>query len=125
MSSATGPSSALALAAAFDALDQLPAIREELSRAAKALTNQATAGAIVAALEDGLHPDHAYAPEMACRFLGITRKSYLKVSKILLPRVGSGRVLGIDLMAYRGDVSRDEAAAFKAARRALVVGRHA
>ena len=109
-----------AFATVLGAAADLAAIRERLAAAARALQAQATAGAVLAALEDGLHPDHGYDPEQGARFLGMKRSSYLKVSPELLPRFGAGRVLGIDLMAMRGDLTREEAAAYKAAKTAGV-----
>jgi len=69
------------------------------------------------AAEDGLHPDHAYSSAEAARFLGVQPSSVAKISRQLLPRVRSGRFLGIDLLAYRGDVTPQDAAAYKEARR--------
>jgi hypothetical protein len=106
-----------ALMSAGDALDQIPARIESSMRIVE---SNARAAAVLEAADDPLHPDHAYPPEAACRFLGVKQTSFRKISAVLLPRVRSGRVLGIDLMAYRGDITSDEAAAYKAAKRALV-----
>jgi hypothetical protein len=108
-----------ALAGAGEALDMIPA---RIERAMRLVESNARAAAVLEAADEPLHPDHAYAPEAACRFLGLKQTSFRKISAVLLPRVRSGRVLGVDLMAYRGDVTRDEAAAYKAAKRALVTG---
>ena len=103
-----------------EAFGSLPDIRDRLERATRALEDRARADSVRAAIDDGLHPDHAYSPEQAAQFLGIERASVVKVSKILLPRVRSGRILGIDLMAYRGDITADDATAYKASMRARV-----
>lgn len=113
-------SSAESLAAAFAALDRLPEIERQLVRATAALTNQATAEAMAAALDDGLHPDHAYTAVMAAKIVGYTPGSLRKVPEALLPRVRAGRFRGIDLMAFRGDVTHQEAKAYKEASSARV-----
>ena len=66
---------------------------------------------------EGLHPDHGYSSAQAAKFLGVKAASVAKISPQLLPRVRSGRFLGIDLMAYRGDVTPQDARAYKEARR--------
>lgn len=72
------------------------------------------------AAEGGLHPDHAYSSAEAAKFLGVRPSSVAKISRQLLPRVRSGRFLGIDLLAYRGDVTPQDAAAYKEARRGRI-----
>ena len=109
----------VALANAGDALDRIPA---RIERAICLVEANARATAILEAAAETLQPDHAYSPEAACRFLGVKQTSFRKISPLLLPRVRSGRVLGIDLMAYRGDVTSDEAMAYKAAKRSLLTG---
>ncbi|HEX9953465.1 MAG TPA: hypothetical protein VGB53_16975 [Rubricoccaceae bacterium] len=108
-----------ALVNAGDALDKIPS---RIESAMNLVESNARAAAVLGAADEPLHPDHAYPPETACRFIGVKQTSFRKISAVLLPRVRSGRVLGIDLMAYRGDITRDEAAAYKAAKRALVTG---
>ena len=75
------------------------------------------AGAVRDAEGEGLHPDHAYSSAEAAKFLGVKPASVAKISPQLLPRVRSGRFLGVDLMAYRGDVTPQDASAYKAARK--------
>lgn len=114
MSAADGAGAGATLAEAFASI---PELRDQMARVLAALEDHAAAERVRAAVDGGLHPDHAYSPDQVASLLGITRASVLKVSKDLLPRVRSGRVLGIDVMAYRGDVTAQEAAAYKAGSR--------
>lgn len=100
--------------------DDIAACRGELRRAADALASQAEAHAVEAALADGLHPDHGYTYAQAGRFLGVKAKTVANTSVELLPRVRPGVVLGIDVMAFRGDVSYEAAAAYKARKVAAI-----
>ena len=111
-------SAADALARAFDAL---PGLAERLDDIARTLDEHARADAL--RLDDGLHPDHAYSPEQCAAFLGVAPQSVRRISPELLPRVRSGRVLGIDLLAYRGDIGAADAAAYKRATRDRVLAR--
>lgn len=86
----------------------------------RAVRAAATAEALLAALDDGLHPDHDYLPAQAAEFLGLKKTSYDSIPRSLLPRRKGGFVRGVDLMAYRGDVTREEAEAYKAAKRESV-----
>ena len=112
------------LASAFESL---PELRSQLERVTQSLEKQAASERVRAAIEDGLHPDHAYSSRQAAQFLGIEAASVPKVSRTLLPRVRSGRFLGIDILAYRGDVTAAEAKAYKEATRDRVraAGAHA
>lgn len=78
--------------------------------------NAAGPAATPSTAEDGLHPDYAYSSKDAAKFLGVEPASVAKISRQLLPRVRSGRFLGVDILAYRGDVSARDAAAYKDAR---------
>ena len=62
-----------------------------------------------------LHADYVYAPEEAARFLGLKRSTYNRLTEVDLPKLRSGRARGVDLMAYRGDITQAEAAALGAA----------
>lgn len=69
-----------------------------------------------------LHADYVYAPEDAARFLGLKRSTYNRLTEVDLPKLRSGRARGVDLMAYRGDISHREAEAYKKAKREAVTG---
>lgn len=108
------------IGALTEAADSLPAIRERLDELVRQHGATVEAAAAIAVVEGGLHPDHAYSNAAASRFLGVKAATVRKLSPILLPRVRGGRVLGIDVMAYRGDVTPEAARAYKAAKLAAV-----
>lgn len=107
-----------ALSAAGETLAALPARLDEVVRAAQA---NAVAEAVLAVVDEGLHPDRDYLPAQAAAFLGVKRSTYNRIPEAELPRRRGGYARGVDLMAYRGDVSREEAEAYKAAQRAAVL----
>lgn len=111
---------AAGIEALTDAADALPAIHDRLDELVRLHGATVEAAAALATIEGGLHPDHAYSYADAALFLGVSAETVRKVPKPLLPRVRSGRVLGIDVMAYRGDVSPEAARAYKAAKVAAV-----
>ena len=94
-------------------LESIEARLEEI--AAHSTAEQLGAG------EGSLHPDHAYSYDQVAQYLGQKRASVRQISHELLPRVGHGRVLGIDIMAYRGEITYEEATAYKRARRQRVL----
>ena len=101
-------------------LAALPALVERVEGVARAVGAQATAAAVLAALEQGLHPDHLYTTAQAASFLGLKASSANKLPHDLCPHMG-GRWRGVDIMAYRGDLTREEAAAYKEAKRKAVL----
>ena len=106
-----------ALLRAGETLDALPERVEAIVRAAEASSQ---AAAMLAVIDEGLHPDRDYLPEQAAAFLGIKRSSYHAIPRALLPRRPGGFARGVDLMAYRGDISHDVAKAYKRAQREAV-----
>ena len=98
---------------ASDRLEGLDALTEQMKR----MADHKTAGALPASLE----PDKAYGYEEASEFIGMKPQSVRAISKTELPRVRRGAVLGVDIMAYLGEITYDEAAAYKEARRQRVI----
>ena len=82
--------------------------------------SNSAAEALLAALEEGLHPDHDYLPAQASQFLGVEKSTFNRISRVLLPRRRGGYTRGVDIMAYRGDISHEDAKAYKAAKREAV-----
>ena len=76
---------------------------------------------MLAALDDGLHPDRDYLPAQAAAFLGVTVATYHSIPRELLPRRKGGYARGVWIMAYRGDVTHDVAEAYLEAKRAAVL----
>jgi hypothetical protein len=105
---------------AGERLAALPALIERVEEVARAVGAHAMAAAVLAALEEGLHPDHVYTTAKAARFLGMKASSANKLPHALCPHTG-GRWRGVDIMAYRGDLTREEAAAYKEAKRRAVL----
>ena len=104
---------------AGERLDMLPKVVERLDKAVDLLEASSSAVALREVVEDGLHPDHVYSFDEAARFVGKKRSSLYKEHEALLPPVKSrGRTIGfrgIDLLAYRGDITVDTARAYKEA----------
>ena len=100
-------------------MDMLPRVVERLDRAVALLEADSTAAALLAVVEGGLHPDHVYKHEEAARFVGKKKSTLYKEPEAILPPVkSSGRAIGfrgIDLLAYRGDITVDTARAYKEA----------
>ena len=107
-----------ALSEAGKTLAGLPERVESILSSAEAAAH---AQALLAVLAEGLHPDRDYLPEQAAAFLGVKQSSYHAISRIELPRRRGGFARGVDLMAYRGDVTREEAEAYKRAQRQAVL----
>ena len=104
---------------AGDRLDALPRVVERLDKAVELLEASSAAVALMKVVEDGLHPDRVYSFDEAARFVGKKKSSLYKEPEAVLPPVKSrGRSIGfrgIDLLAYRGDITRDVADAYKEA----------
>lgn len=100
-------------------LDLLPKVLARLDDAVTALESNATAAALLVAVDDGLHPDHVYSHADAAKLVGKKKATLYKEPEAVLPPVRSrGRAVGfrgVDLMAYRGDITRDVSDAYKEA----------
>lgn len=108
-------------AALVEALDAVVQLRiDGAAGDLKAARSNSAAEAMLAAVDGGLHPDHDYLPEQGAAFLGIEASTYNKLSRSLLPRRKGGYARGVDIMAYRGDITYEEARAYKEAKRSAV-----
>jgi hypothetical protein len=103
------------LTSAADRLDQLDDVADEMER----LANAQRAAAV--AEGDELRPDRRYRYARVADFLGMKKASVQNLSRTELPRCGGAYVLGVDIMAYRGEITYDVAAAYKRHRRRRVV----
>jgi len=90
----------------------LPRLVDELER----VVDMRKVEALRRALPDGLHPDHRYDYKGAAKFLGMKPSSVKSIPAVDLPRAAPGRIEGIDLMAYRGDITYEMARQYKHAR---------
>ena len=68
-----------------------------------------------------LSPDRGYNYGEVADFLGIKRSSVRAIPRAELPRIRKATVLGVDVMAYRGEITYDEAEAYKEVRRQRVL----
>ena len=92
---------------AADRLSKIPELAEQVERLADAQEAQALQ-------PDGrLYPDRRYNYGQVADFIGMKRASVRNISKAELPRCGRGYVLGVDIMAYRGQITYDVAEAYK------------
>ncbi|MEM7788945.1 MAG: hypothetical protein AAF594_14580 [Bacteroidota bacterium] len=107
-----------ALIRAGDSLDRLP---ERVEAALRSVESGAIAEAVLAVVDEGLHPDRDYLPEQGAAFLGLKRSSYNRIPHAELPRRRGGFVRGVDLMAKRGDISYEAARAYKEAKAEAVL----
>ena len=96
--------------------DRLPRLVDELER----VVDMRKVEALRRVLPGSLHPDHRYDYKQTSKFLGMKPSSVKSIPPVDLPRAAPGRIEGIDLMAYRGDITYEMARQYKLARREAV-----
>lgn len=98
-------------------LSKIHEVAEHVERIANAQRGAALAEA------DELKPDRRYRYARVADFLGMAKGSVQNLSEAELPRCGGPYVMGVDIMAYRGEITYQEAEAYKRHRRRRVTAR--
>ncbi len=96
--------------------DRLPRLVDELER----VVDMRKVEALRRVLPGSLHPDHRYDYKQTAQFLGMKPSSVKSIPAVDLVRAAPGRIEGIDLMAYRGDITYEMARQYKHARREAI-----
>ena len=99
---------------AGDHLRELPLLSERL----EAVETELRTVRLLLQRGEILEADHVYTSDQASRFLGMTPGSVNKIKEF--PHAG-GRFRGVYLMAFRGDITFDEAEAYLTAKRESVL----
>lgn len=109
------------LAKALDTLTEAAGDLEKIREVARQVERIADAQKGAAIAEgDELKPDRRYRYDKVAEFLGCAKGTVQNTSEAELPRCGGAYVLGVDIMAYRGEITYAEAKAYKEHRRRRV-----